>query len=157
MDNFEKQDQEIPFLGTGWSFPPTFNNGVVAMTSDEDDIQASLHILFRTVPGERFLRPTYGLDMNELMFEPMSTTLRTFMIDRINTTILIHEPRIRVIDLRIDSPDPNDGTLRVFLEYEVRATNSRFNLVFPFYLTNSNEMRVSIDSPHPNAAPSNLD
>ncbi len=144
MANHEPTDQQHSFLGTGWSFPPAFGNGVVAMTSDEDDIQASLHILFRTVPGERFLLPNYGLDMNELMFEPMSTTLRTFMIDRINTTILIHEPRIRVIDLRIDSPDPHDGTLRILLEYEVRATNSRFNLVFPFYFTNSNELRAAV-------------
>jgi len=137
-------DQQHSFLGTGWSFPPTFGNGVVAMTSDDEDIQASLHILFRTVPGERFLQPDYGLDVNALLFEPMSTTLRTFMIDRIRTTILVHEPRIRVIDLRIDSPDPHDGTLRILLEYEVRATNSRFNLVFPFYLTNSNELRAAV-------------
>lgn len=120
------------FLGTGWSFPPTFRNGGVDLTSDEEDIRASLHILFRTSPGERPFRPTYGLDMHELMFEPLSTTLRTFLTDRVRTALLIHEPRIKVVDLRIDSPDPDDGTLRVVLDYEVRATNSRFNLVFPY-------------------------
>jgi phage baseplate assembly protein W len=136
--------QQRSFLGTGWSFPPTFSDGGVVMTADEEDIHASLHILFRTVPGERFLQPRYGLDMNELMFEPLSTTLRTFLIDRITTTILIHEPRIRVTNLWIDSPDPNDGTLRVLLEYEVRATNSRFNLVFPFYAADRSEVRRSV-------------
>ena len=144
MADDKPEDQQHSFLGTGWSFPPRFSNGEVAMTSNEEDIQASLHILFRTVPGERFLRPEYGLDMNPLMFEPMSTTLRTFLLDRIHTTILIHEPRIKVTDLQIDSPDPNDGSLRVFLEYEVRATNSRFNLVFPFYQSNSNEFRAAV-------------
>jgi len=147
MANHESSAQRPSFLGVGWSFPPAFRDGVVTMTSDEEDIQASLHILFRTAPGERFLQPEYGLDMNELMFEPMSTTLRTFMIDRIHTTILIHEPRIRVVDLRIDSPDPHDGALRILLEYEVRATNSRFNLVFPYYLTNSNELRSAVSGP----------
>lgn len=144
MANDEPEDRQHSFLGAGWSFPPRFSNGEVAMTLNEEDIQASLHILFHTVPGERFLQPEYGLDMNPLMFEPMSTTLRTFLIDRIHTTILIHEPRIKVTDLQIDSPDPNDGTLKVFLEYEVRATNSRFNLVFPFYQTNSNELRAAV-------------
>jgi uncharacterized protein len=144
MVNEEQADQQHSFLGTGWSFPPTFRDGTIVMTSGEDDIQASLNILFRTTPGERFLRPDYGLDMHEIMFEPLSTTLRTFLIDRITTAILIHEPRVRVVDLRIDSPDPNDGTLRVLLEYEVRTTNSRFNLVFPFYSTDSNELRSSV-------------
>lgn len=132
------------FLGTGWSFPPAFGNGGVLMTADEDDIQASLHILFRTAPGERFLNPAYGLDMSTLMFEPMSTTLRTFLTDRVRTAILVHEPRIKLLDLQIDSPDPHDGSLRILLEYEVRATNSRFNLVFPFYGSDSNEVRAAV-------------
>jgi uncharacterized protein len=137
-------DQYSPFLGTGWSFPPTFGGGGVVMTSDEDDIQASLEILFRTTPGERFLRPQYGLDVSALVFEPLSTTLRTFLIDRIRTAILIHEPRVKLVSVAIDSPDPNDGSLSILVEYEVRETNSRFNLVFPFYRSDSNEVRAAV-------------
>ena len=137
-------DQYRSFLGTGWSFPPTFSNGGVVMTADEDDILASLHVLFHTTPGERFLQPKYGLDINALLFEPMSATLRTFFTDRVSTAILIHEPRIKLINLEIHSPDPNDGSLRILVEYEVRATNSRFNLVFPFYQSDSNEVRAAV-------------
>lgn len=132
------------FLGVGWSFPPSFRHGAVELTADEDDIQASLRVLFNTTPGERFLHPDYGIDMREVMFEPMTTTLRTFLVDRIKTALLVHEPRIRVVELQIDTPDPNDGTLRVSLEYEVRATNSRFNLVFPFYRTDGNERTAAL-------------
>ncbi len=137
-------DVYTSFLGTGWSFPPRFANGGVTMTADEADIQASLQVLFGTAPGERFLQPKYGLDMHALLFEPMSTTLRTFLTDRVKTAILVYEPRIKLINLQIDSPDPNAGTLRVLLEYEVRATNSRFNLVFPFYRTDSNELAATV-------------
>ena len=139
-----QSDQFRSFLGTGWSFPPSFGKGGVVMTEDEQDIEASLQILFRTTPGERLMQPKYGLDMQALMFEPLSTTLRTFLTDRVRTAILIHEPRIKLINLKIESPDPNDGSLRVLLEYEVRATNSRFNLVFPFYNSDSNELRAAI-------------
>jgi hypothetical protein len=135
------------FLGTGWSFPPSFSGGGVKMSSDEADIHESLLILFGTSAGERFLQPKYGLNVHELMFEPISTTLRTFLIDRIRTAILVYEPRIKVVNLDIDSPDPDAGTLNILLEYEVRATNSRFNLVFPFYNTDSNEARASIAGP----------
>ena len=134
------------FLGTGWSFPPEFprDGGGVVMTADEQDIEASLRILFGTAPGERFLQPRYGLDLHEMLFEPMSTTLRTFLQDRVKTAILIYEPRIRLLALTIDSPDPGAGTLAVAVEYEVRTTNSRFNLVFPFYRTDGNELRGTV-------------
>lgn len=132
------------FLGSGWSFPPRFAGGGVVMSHDEQDIQESLKILFATVPGERFLEPKFGLDMHALMFEPMSTTMRSLLLDRVRTAILIYEPRIKLINLQVDSPDPNEGTLRILLEYEVRSTNSRFNLVFPFYRTDSNEVRASV-------------
>lgn len=140
----DDSDITTSFLGTGWSFPPSFVGAGVTMSANEVDIHESLQILFSTAAGERFLRPDYGLDMHELMFEPISTTLRTFLIDRVRMAILIYEPRIKVIDLNIDSPDPNEGSLRILLEYEVRATNSRFNLVFPFYRTDSNEVRGSV-------------
>lgn len=144
------------FLGRGWSFPPEFivrreatsdgerQVGEVAMTEDEEDIAASLRLLFGTASGERFLNPTYGLDVRALQFEPLSTTLRTFMKDRIAKAILVHEPRIKLLSLDVFNPDPNGGTLSIALDYEVRATNSRYNLVFPFYQYDSNEVRQSV-------------
>lgn len=136
------RDPSPSFLGTGWSFPPEFaqNGRSVAMTSDEVDIQKSLEILFGTAAGERVMTPRYGLDPHELLFEPTSTTMKAFLKDRITTAILVHEPRIRVVGLEVDSPDPDAGTCRISLEYEVRATNSRYNLVFPFYRHDSSEM-----------------
>ena len=141
------------FLGRGWGFPPKFiHTPAVAgdsparldfvMTEDQADIDASLRILFGTAVGERFLVPAYGLDMHELQFQPMSTTLRTFLHDRIKMAILIYEPRITMVSLDVRSPTEPDGTLLIALEYEVRATNSRYNLVFPFYWTDAVEVSV---------------
>jgi hypothetical protein len=123
------------FLGTGWSFPPEFilETGQVAMTSDEADIAASLKILFGTTLGERFLRPKYGLDMQGMLFEPLSTTIQTLVKDRIRIAILIYEPRINLLTLELDITEQNEGRLNLLVEYEVRGTNSRFNLVYPFH------------------------
>jgi len=137
-------DRYESFLGTGWSFPPRFSASGAVMVANEADIHESLVILFGTVAGERMFEPKYGLDMHEMMFEPMSTTMRTLLLDRVRTAILIYEPRIKVITLSVDSPDPNTGQLNIQLDYEVRATNSRFNLVFPFYKTDSNELRAAM-------------
>ena len=129
------------FLGRGFGFPPSFANGQVRMVEDEADIHESLLILFGTLPGERVLQPKFGLDMSPLLFEPLSTTLRTLLKDRITTTLLIHEPRIRVLDLVIDDSQALEGQLQIRQEYSVRSTNTRFNLVYPYYLGDANELR----------------
>jgi uncharacterized protein len=122
------------FLGTGWSFPPEFlpTTGEVVMTADEEDIQSSLKILFGTAIGERIFNPKYGLSMQEILFEPMSTTLKTDLTDRIKIAILIYEPRIDLLSLELDTTAETEGKISIVMEYAVRATNSRYNLVYPF-------------------------
>lgn len=131
------------FLGTGWSFPPVFmlETGSMVMTSDEEDIEASLKILFGTALGERFLNPKYGLDMQGFVFEPLSVTLQTFLKDQIKIAILLYEPRVNPLVIELDTSAQYEGKISIILEYEVRATNSRYNLVYPFYLTDSNEAK----------------
>lgn len=136
------------FLGTGWSFPPSFSaaTGRVNMSSDEKDIEESLKILLGTSVGERFLNPKYGLDMHQLLFEPMSETMKTYIADGIRIGILIYEARINLISVVLDTSAQYEGVIAVHLEYEVRATNSRYNLVYPFYLAEGGEARGAIDS-----------
>ncbi|MDI1478921.1 GPW/gp25 family protein [Polyangium sp. y55x31] len=136
-------------LGVGFGFPPEFvwERGEARMVSGEEDIQQSLRILFGTTRGERFLVPTYGLDMRELVFEATSTTTRSLLADRIKVAILIHEPRIELLSLRVDALDANAGSVLVSIEYAIRTTNSRYNLVFPFYVVDSNEVRGSVNAP----------
>lgn len=131
------------FLGVGWSFPPEFvmQTGKVVMVSDEADIEASLKILFGTALGERFLKPKYGLDLHDMLFEPMSTTETTLLRDRIRTAILIYEARINLLDVAVDTSDQAEGKISILVEYEIRSTNSRYNLVYPFYLTDRSEVQ----------------
>jgi uncharacterized protein len=132
------------FLGRGFAFPPVFEGDGARMVEDEVDIHQSLMILFGTRPGERMLQPAYGLDLSPLLFEPLSTTMRTLLEDRIRTTVLIHEPRIRLLALVLDDERAPEGVLQIRLEYSVRSTNSRFNLVYPYYLGDANELRSSV-------------
>ena len=85
-----------PFLGRGWSFPPTFDGatGAVRMLEQEDDVASSLHILLSTAQGERIMVPQYGCNMDELVYENLDTRMRTLMADKIESAILYHEPRI---------------------------------------------------------------
>jgi phage baseplate assembly protein W len=128
------------FLGTGWGFPPAFSNqtGTVGLLSNEEDIQSSLEILLTTRQGERVMRPDYGCNLDELVFEPLTTTFKTYIKDLISTAILYYEPRIEVNKIELDDTGELEGRILISIDYTVRATNSRFNFVFPFYKTETN-------------------
>jgi phage baseplate assembly protein W len=130
------------FLGTGWSFPPAFDKtaGSVDMTSDEVDIQCSLQILLTTRPGERVMQPDYGCDLDEMLFEPMTTTFMTHISEMIKTAILYYEPRIQLNNVQIDDSQVTDGIILVIIDYTVSTTNSRFNYVFPYYKNEGTEI-----------------
>jgi len=131
------------FLGTGWTFPPEFNNknAAVDRISDEEDIRSSLEILLSTRPGERVMQPKYGCNLDELLFEPLTTTFKTYLKDLIATAILYFEPRIDVNKIDMDETNELDGKVIISVEYTIRSTNSRFNFVFPYYKTEGTEVK----------------
>jgi len=132
------------FLGQGWSFPPVFSKqsrGVI-MTSDEEDIRRSLEILLSTAIGERFLQPQYGCNLDEYVFEPFNATLSTEIRLTVKDAIEKFEPRLRLLAVRLDTGLINEGRVDIAIEYQVTTTNSRFNLVYPFYINEANNKQV---------------
>ena len=130
------------FLGRGWSFPPEFKRETKAikMLEGEADIKSSLEILLSTRLGERIMVPNYGCNLDELLFKPLNLTLKTFVIDLIKTAILYHEPRIDVNKIEIDPTNELEGVLLINIEYTIRTTNSRTNMVYPFYKEGGNNL-----------------
>ena len=137
-DEFTSND----FLGVGWSFPPTFNLQIkgVEMTEKEIDIERSLQILLTTALGERVMEPKYGCNMDSLLFEPLNTTVKTIMIDKIETAILFFEPRVDAQKINLNLQDELEGKVLIEINYIVRATNSRYNFVFPYYINEGTEL-----------------
>jgi|SRR5690606_20915243 len=132
---------ERSFLGRGWSFPPTFSKSThnLLMTSDEEDIQKSLEILLSTTIGERFLQPAYGCNLESFVFEPMNATIRTLIKITVKDAILLFEPRIKLLSVNLDTLFfINEGRADIHVNYEIKGTNSRFNLVYPFYINEAN-------------------
>ncbi len=132
---------ERSFLGTGWGFPPRFSRGSggVAMTSEEEDIRASLAILLSTRVGERVMQPKYGCNLERLLFEPLDTGLQAYMKDLIRTAILYFEPRILLEELTLELHQ-DEGRVDILLRYRVAATNTRHNFVYPFYLEEGTDL-----------------
>ena len=124
------------FLGRGWSFPPTFDqtSGEVDMLNGTDDIQSSLQILLSTRLGERIMQPKYGCNVDDMLFQTLDATLITEMKNRVEVAILFFEPRIDIEKLQL-TQDELGGLILLSLDYVIRTTNTRGNLVYPFYLS----------------------
>jgi phage baseplate assembly protein W len=124
------------FLGTGWSFPPDFSrvDHSVQMVSDIRDIEESIKIILSTTPGERIMQPEFGCDLKRLVFETVDSTLIASLDHLIYHALLNFEPRITFINTEILDMDRMDGRLLIQINFKVIITNSRHNIVFPFYL-----------------------
>lgn len=124
------------FLGKGWSFPPSFsqNGRDVQRVSEHQDIQQSLQILLSTAQNERIMREDFGCDLQRFMFEEISQSLINRMTALITDAVLYYETRIELNNVQVDESDKIEGLLTISIDYTVRSTNSRFNLVYPFYL-----------------------
>jgi len=122
------------YLGIGWAFPPAFVDGFGAkMASAEEDIRQSLEILFSTMPEERIFNVEYGCPIHKWVFEKMDTSVRTLIADAISRAILYFEPRIEVEKTEVEIKDPLESILWINVEYRIKQTNSRSNIVYPFY------------------------
>jgi phage baseplate assembly protein W len=80
------------------------------------------------------MRPDFGGRLRELVFAPVTSTTKALVVSAVTDALVTWEPRIDVIGVRVDEQSGDPGTLNVNVEYRVRATNSVFNVVYPFYL-----------------------
>ena len=129
-------DSDRPFLGRGWAFPPSFSaDGVdVELVSGTDDVEQSLRILLATTPGERVMQESFGCDMDRMVFEQVDQGFINTVTGLVTDAILDYEPRVDLNNVNIDLSDSIEGLLLISIDYTVRSTNSRFNMVYPFYL-----------------------
>lgn len=133
------------FLGCGWSFPPSFNRSFrgVNMLEQEADIASSLEVLLSTAQGERVMQPQYGCNLDELVFESLDTRMKTLMTDKIESAILYHEPRIELEKVSLDESRELEGVVLIEVIYRVKATNSRFNFVYPYYKLEGTDINLT--------------
>ena len=125
------------FLGQGWAFPPDFSwrQKGVKMVNEEEDIKESLIILFSTQFGERIMQYEYGCNLQSLVFENFDATAVTLLKSAIETAIIYHEPRIKLTKIEAVDKIAENGAIELNIHYVVRITNTRNNMVYPFYLS----------------------
>jgi phage baseplate assembly protein W len=136
------------FVGRGWRFPILPDEtGSLAWSEGQENVEQSLKLLLLTALGERVMRPTFGTEAPRLVFAPGSEQYLRLLEQSIRAAVRDFEPRVDLLDVRAEpgagepgmrpdggSAGREEARVTVSIAYTVRRTNSRFNLVFPFYL-----------------------
>lgn len=122
------------FLGSGWKFPPRLDNrGRIELVHEEQDVEEAIRMILLTHKGERPMRPEFGCEIHDLVFAPndpaTSGLARRYVIE----ALTMWEPRIDVLEVITVPNLTTENVLMLNIQYQVIATNSQRNLVFPFY------------------------
>jgi hypothetical protein len=123
------------FLGRGWKFPVGVDaNRKIALSEYEVDVREAIQVILGTCVGERVMRPAFGGGLHDYVFESMSVTVLGRIQATVFAALVANEQRIQVLNVNVAQSAGDPGTLLIGVDYKVRASNTKFNLVFPFYL-----------------------
>ncbi len=126
------------FLGVGWKFPIQLNRQQdIALSEEEEDIQEAIWMILSTARGERLMHPDFGCGIHDLVFAPNDSGAAGLARFYVEEALTQWEPRIDLDQVRVETDLTDPALLLLSVTYRVRTTNSRFNFVYPFYLTQS--------------------
>jgi len=121
------------FIGRGFPFPLRIDErGSMSLVGGTEALEKSIALVISTAPGERPFRPNFGCRIWELMFEPINSNTVGLMEMYVQEALAMWEPRIEVEEVLVE-PSDRDGVVDINIDYVVRSTNDRRNLVHPFY------------------------
>ncbi len=124
-----------PFLGTGWRFPILPDEaGRLGYAVGEQSIEHCLRALLLTATGERVMRPDFGTKAQESVFAPGSVQNLRDLERSIVEAVRTYEPRVELDGVRAEADPADESRVTVTVEYRIRRTNTKANLVFPYYL-----------------------
>lgn len=121
-------------LGRGWAFPVKPRLGRLQLLGGDEKLRQSIWVILGTAPGERQMRPDFGCGIHELVFEPNTAAFRGMVQAKVREALTRWEPRIDVVDVRVETPPERRNVLLIRVDYRVRANNAFFNLVYPFFV-----------------------
>ena len=123
------------FIGKGFSFPlqvaPT---GQIMLQSGNDKIESSIRMILSTAPGERVMRPEFGCAIWRQIFDPIDANTLSEMVRNVRRAVARWEPRVELENVIAEPEEDSSGLVSIQIEYVVKATNDRRNLVYPFYI-----------------------
>ena len=125
----------VEHIGRGVAFPMRVDPaGGIALTTGVAELDESLRMVLSTAPGERVMRPEFGCRIHEMVFDPINPTTQGAMAQAVREALARWEPRVDVERVDVVGGSADSARVELEIEYRVRTTNDRRNLVYPFYV-----------------------
>ncbi len=126
---------ENELIGKGWAFPVRPGaDGHLSYLGGVEKIRQSIWLILCTAPGERVMLPDFGCGIHDLVFEANTATLRGEVQMHVRNALVRWEPRIDVLDVHVETAPDQRNQLLIRIDYRVRANNSIYNLIYPFFI-----------------------
>lgn len=122
-------------MGVGWKFPVNQDQGRIAISKYEEDIQEAIWIILGTAKGERVMRPDFGCGIHEMLFQTVNMSTLSLIELSVREALTRFEPRIELLTVKVSTDQIKEGKLLIEINYRVKSTNNQFNIVYPFYLS----------------------
>ena len=113
---------KLPFSGTA-VFNTTYQT--------KDAIRTNLINYFLTGTGERYLNPSFGSPLRELMFDNITDEFNTEIESVVRRGISEYFPTVLPTAIQVTST-PDTNTVTLFLRYAIRDTNIEDEVVINF-------------------------
>ena len=127
-------------LGSGLAFPLQIDpHGAIALARGEEDVDQAIALILSTAPGERPMRPEFGCQVHDFIFDTLDAATVGKMEAAIRAALDRWEPRIEVERVEFDLTRSGDGEVLSTISFRLRATNNKRNLVYPFYVIPAEE------------------
>lgn len=91
---------------------------------DHKAVAQSLRNLFQTLPGQKILNPTFGVDLRRYLFSPVNRRVAYIVGLDLLETVPVMEPRVNILNIEV-TPDPEPNEYIVNLIYNVPSLLKR--------------------------------
>jgi hypothetical protein len=88
------------------------------------------------------MQPSFGCGLKHHVYENIDESTITLLKDLITRAILFFEPRVKLEMILSDISESYEGKINFTIVYRVISTNTRHNIVYPFYLREGTDVQL---------------
>jgi len=104
--------KEVPTtqrVGLGWPIGKVFNQPFFNKSTSRDLVRSQVTQLIRTKKGERPMLPDYGIELENYLFDPLTSQLASYIASDVKKQMQLYASNIEVLSLRVFQDDNMKG------------------------------------------------
>lgn len=97
----------------------------------KDALKTNLINYFLTSKGERYMNPTFGNDLQNLLFDQLTENKVKQIEAIVRRDVNIYFPKVNIINIAVTG-DPDNNTVQFSMNYKINNTNVEDEVIINF-------------------------